>query len=91
MGKKQEVWAKRVFKNADPKNLSAVPSDPYGNRFQNFMKEYVFQKSEKEKKADQEKLVERMNSIRQVINQSIFEKMSTSLGKSSLKAMASNL
>lgn len=38
-GKKQEVFAKKWFKNADPKKLSAVPPDPYGSRFVRFMKE----------------------------------------------------
>jgi len=43
-GKKMEVLAKRVFKNVDPTRLSAVPSDPYGNRFVEFMKNSVFEK-----------------------------------------------
>ena len=43
LGKKQEVLAKRLFKHADPQKLSAVPPDPYGNRFLKFMKESVFQ------------------------------------------------
>ena len=48
--------AKRVFKNADPTKLSAVPPDPYGDRFVKFMKNFVFQKSsalkEKERTED---------------------------------------
>ena len=58
MGKSQEVMAKRVFKNADPTKLSAVPPDPYGDRFVKFMKNFVFQKSsalkEKERAEDKE-------------------------------------
>ena len=38
-----EVLAKRIFKNADPKKLSAVPPDPYAERFINFMKDEVFE------------------------------------------------
>ena len=34
--------AKKLFKNADPKKLSAVPSTPYGERFLKFMKNSVF-------------------------------------------------
>ena len=41
-GKKNEVAAKRLFKNADPRKLSAVPSTPYGHRFYDFMKNSVF-------------------------------------------------
>jgi len=40
--KKQEVMAKKLFKNADLSKLSAMPSDPYGNRFIKFMKDFVF-------------------------------------------------
>ena len=40
--KKREVIAKKIFKNADPTELSAVPPDIYGPRFLKFMKEYVF-------------------------------------------------
>lgn len=42
-----EVFAKRVFKNADPKKLSAVPPDPYAERFINFMKDEVFETPQK--------------------------------------------
>ena len=38
-----EVLAKRIFKNADPKKLSAVPPDRYAERFINFMKDEVFE------------------------------------------------
>jgi len=41
-GKQQEVWAKMIFKKADPKKLSATPSEPYGHRFQKFIKDFVF-------------------------------------------------
>lgn len=41
-GKKNEVRAKRLFKNADPAKLSAVPPDMYGPRFSKFMKQGVF-------------------------------------------------
>lgn len=41
-GKKQEVLAKRLFKNADTNQLSAVPPDAYGPRFIKFMKDEVF-------------------------------------------------
>lgn len=44
MSKKMEVMAKRIFKNADTKKLSAVPSDKYGDRFIKFMKGSVFDK-----------------------------------------------
>lgn len=47
MGKKMEVLAKRTFKNADPKKLSAVPPDPYAERFINFMKDEVFETPQK--------------------------------------------
>ena len=46
-GKKNEVLAKKIFKRADPTKLSAVPPDPYGNRFKSFMKNCVFKRSEK--------------------------------------------
>ena len=42
-GKKMEVIAKRVFKNADPKKLSAVEPDFYAERFIAFMKNEVFE------------------------------------------------
>ena len=42
MSKKLEVVAKRVFKNADKKKLSAVSPDKYGQRFIQFMKNSVF-------------------------------------------------
>ena len=44
--KKREVLAKKLFKNADPKRLSATPPDPYGSRFIKFMKE-VFEQDQK--------------------------------------------
>ena len=40
--KKLEVLAKKVFKNADTKKLSAVNSEIYGDRFIKFMKNCVF-------------------------------------------------
>jgi hypothetical protein len=46
-GKKKEVLAKKIFKRADPKKLSAIPSEPYGERFMHFMKSSVFQRSQK--------------------------------------------
>ena len=42
-GKKMEVFAKRVFKNANPKNLSAVPPDDYASRYIKFVKQRVFE------------------------------------------------
>lgn len=42
-----EVLAKRIFKNADPKKLSAVPPDRYAERFINFMKDEVFETPQK--------------------------------------------
>lgn len=36
--KKNEVLAKRIFKRANTKNLSAVPPDPYAARWVKFVK-----------------------------------------------------
>lgn len=47
-GKKNEVLAKKLFKNADPSKLSAVPPDPYADRFSKFMKDTVFTYDKKE-------------------------------------------
>ena len=38
-----EVLAKRVFKKANPKKLSAVEPDFYAERFFDFMKNEVFE------------------------------------------------
>jgi hypothetical protein len=43
IGKKMEVLAKRIFKNADPKKLSAVEPNFYALRFLAFMKNEVFE------------------------------------------------
>jgi hypothetical protein len=47
------VLAKKLFKNVDTKKLSAVPSDPYGNRYLGFMKDYVIRKSMHGKNKDE--------------------------------------
>ena len=57
-GKKQEVCAKRYFKNANPMNLSAVPPDYYAERFRKFMKESVFAPDTKSSQMDTAKMVE---------------------------------
>jgi hypothetical protein len=45
--------AKKFLKNADRKNLSAVPPDEYGPRFINFINNVVFQnKFGQEEKTD---------------------------------------
>lgn len=58
-GKKREVLAKKLFKNADPKRLSATPPDPYGCRFIKFMKE-VFEQDQKAVRASQEQNIEEL-------------------------------
>ena len=40
--KKREVMAKRVFKNVNVTNLSAVPPDPYFQRWIKFVEDRVF-------------------------------------------------
>jgi hypothetical protein len=57
MGKKMEVLAKRIFKKADPKKLSAVPPDPYAERFINFMKDEVFETPQKNQSDNQIELI----------------------------------
>ena len=51
-GKKNEVLAKKYFKNADPMGLSARPSEPYGTRFMHFMKKSVFANKYKDEEKD---------------------------------------
>lgn len=53
------MLAKRVFKNVNTKKLSAVPADPYGDRFIDFMRNSVF---EKPRDADSDNLLKRMIS-----------------------------
>jgi hypothetical protein len=45
--------AKKFFKNADTTKLSAVPPDPYGNRFTKFMKD-VFELDTRSVRKDQD-------------------------------------
>lgn len=47
-GKKREVIAKKLFKRADPKKLSAVSEEPYCERFVGFMKNNVFMGDKKD-------------------------------------------
>jgi hypothetical protein len=51
-GKKNEVIAKRLFKNADINKLSARPPDAYGLRFTKFVKDTVFQYDKVTNKSD---------------------------------------
>ena len=47
--KKQEVMAKKLFKNVNLENLSAVPPDKYGDRFKRRMKQ-VFEQDRRAQK-----------------------------------------
>jgi len=79
-GKKQEVMAKRIFKNANPTNLSAVPSEPYGHRFQKFLKDFVLQKSQKLKKKEEEELIkQQMSAIMKLIQGSLVSALTSKL------------
>jgi hypothetical protein len=49
--KKKEVLAKKIFKNVNTKNLSAVPSDPYAHRWINFVRQRVFTKNAKDEES----------------------------------------
>ena len=74
-GKKQEVLAKKLFKRADPKKLSAVPPDPYGQRFIGFMKSSVFQRSQKflakEREQEQEEILKQIEEMQKKIRDEI--------------------
>ena len=73
-GKKQEVLAKKLFKQVDTKKLSAVPSDPYGQRYLNFMKSYVIRKSMHGENKD-EYLLKQVEHINQQLKQFLAEKL----------------
>ena len=62
------MLAKKLFKNVDTKKLSAVPSDPYGNRYLKFLKEYVVRKSMRGKNKD-EYLLKQVEKINQQLKQ----------------------
>ena len=62
--------AKKLFKNVNTKNLSAVPPDPYGERFIKFMKEFVFE-------VDKSKMD--IDRIREEITAHIKEQIATKL------------
>ena len=70
-GKKQEVLAKKLFKNADSSKLSAVPPDPYGNRFIKFMKDFVFQFDAKTEKKNQMDVTQAIKEIEDHIKMQI--------------------
>jgi hypothetical protein len=67
--------AKKLFKRADPKKLSAVPPDPYGQRFIAFMKSSVFQRSQKflakEREQEQEEILKQIEEMQKKIRDEI--------------------
>ena len=64
MKKRQEQIAKKMFKNADPQKISAMPAEPYGNRFLKFMKNTVFEFDKKSlQKTNQETIKELVHQI----------------------------
>ena len=65
--KKAEAWAKRVFKKADRKKLSAVEPVFYQSRFMNFVKDEVLNSPLTLNASD--------NPIMSMINNAIFEAM----------------
>lgn len=79
--KKMEVLAKRVFKNVNVKKLSAVPPDPYGARFIEFMKNSVFEKP-MDRDSD--------NVLKRMISQAIFEQF-RKINKLQLTAMGKKI
>ena len=67
--------AKKLFKRADTKKLSAVPPDPYGNRFIGFMRGSVFQRSQKfqgkERDQEQEEILKQIEEMQKKIRDEI--------------------